>query len=98
MSFATSHPWLANQLKTNDAPRRGALADTANGEKLYYEGEFTVDGDCDGVPLSIHFTNMHVDVPIVSVRRFVKSGNGAAFYEGGGCIVNCESKEKDKFV
>ena len=91
-------PWLANQLRPNDAQRRGAFANTANGEKLYYEGEFTVDGDCGGVPLSLNFTNMKVDVPIASVRKFVKSGNDVAFYEGGGCIVNRESKEKVKFV
>ena len=90
-------PWLANQLRPNDAQRRGAFANTANGEKLHYEGEFTVDGDCDGVPLSLNFTNMKVDVPIASVRKFVKSGNDVAFYEGGGCIVNRESKEKVKF-
>ena len=85
-------------MRTNDAQRRGAFANTANGEKLYYEGEFTVDGDCDGVPLNLNFTNMQVDVPIASVRRFVKSGNDVDFYEGGGCIVNREAKEKNKFV
>ena len=41
---------------------------------------------------------MQVDVPIASVRRFVKSSNGVAFYEGGGCIVNREAKDKVKFV
>ena len=41
---------------------------------------------------------MQVDVPIASVRRSVKSGNGVAFYAGGGCIVNRESKENIKFV
>ena len=91
-------PWLASQLKTDDAQRRGAFANTANGEKLYYEGEFTVDGDCDGVPISLKFTNMQVGVPIASVRRFVKSGNNVAFYEGGGCTDNRESKEHIKFA
>ena len=92
-------PWLANQLRTrtNDAQRRGAFA-TANGEKLDYEGGFTVDADCDGLPLSLNFTNMQVDVPIASVRKIVKSGNDVAFYDGGGCIVNRESKEKVKFI
>ena len=91
-------PWLANQLKPNNVQRRRAFAHTSNGEKLYYEGEFTVDGDCNGVPLSLNFTNMQVEVPIASVRKFVKSGNDVAFYEGGGCIVNRESKDKVKFV
>ena len=63
---------------------KGAFANTAIGEKLYYEGEFTDDGNCDGVPLSLNLSNMQVDVPIASVRRFVKSGNDVALYEGGG--------------
>ena len=90
--------WLADQLRANDAQRRGSFASTAKGEKLDYKGEFTVGGDCDGFPLDVNFTNMQVDVPISSVGRFVKSGNDGAFSEGGGCIVKRESKEKVKFV
>ena len=86
-------PWIANQLRPADAQRRGVFANTANGEKLYFEGDFTVDRDCDGVPLNLNFTNMQVDVPIASVRRFVKSSNDVAFYEGGGvCVLKVRVK------
>ena len=91
-------PWLANQLWANDAQRRGAIANMVNREQLCYEGEFTVDGDCDGVPLSLNFTNIQVDVPIATVKRFVKSCDDVAFYESVGRIVNRESKDNVKLV
>ena len=85
-------------MRPNGAQRRGPFANTANGEKLDYEGEFTVDDVCDDVPLSLNLTNMQVDVPIASVRRFFQSGSDVAFYGGGGCIANPESEEKVKSV
>ena len=66
--------------------------------KTDYDGESTVDGDCDGVPLSLNVTNTQVDVPIASVKRFVKSGNDVAFWAGGGCIANRDCKERGRFV
>ena len=69
----------------------GESAHTANGERLYNEGESEVSGECDGLLMGLTFTNIQVYIPVASVRRFVASGNDFSFYEGGGCIRNRKS-------
>ena len=41
-----------------------------------------------GIDVPIAFSNMKVDVPILSVRRMVKLGNDVVFTESGGTITN----------
>ena len=41
--------------------------------------------------MGLNFTNMQVDIPVASVRRFVAFGNDVSFYKGGGCIRNRKS-------
>ena len=65
---------------------------------FYNEGEFDITGECDGVSMSIGFTNMKVDTPVASIRKFCKSGNDVSFYEGGGCIVNRNTGAKARFM
>ena len=78
--------------------KNGEFAHTANGERLYDEGEFEVSGECDGLLLGLKFTSMQVDIPIASVRRVVASGNVVSFYEGGGCIRNRKSGATAMFL
>ena len=59
--------------------KNGEFAHTANGKRLYNEGEFEVSGECDGILMGLNFTNMQVDIPVASVRTFVASGNDVSF-------------------
>ena len=85
-------------LRQSEGQKRGAFAQTATGDKLYDEGEFTFEGNCDGVPPTITFNNMKIDMPVASVRRFVAAGNDVFFVEGGGAIVNRQSGAKINFI
>ena len=91
-------PGLGIALKESAGQRRGAYASTADGQKLYDEGSFVVKGDCDGTPLQINFTNMKVDVPVASVRCFVRAGNRVVFHDGGGYIKNKATGARINFI
>ena len=95
--------WLAKHfpghtLFETEAQKRGEYAETANGQKLYNQGGFMVEGECDGVSVSIGFTNMKVNVPICSVGRFVKDGHNVSFFPGGGLIQHREAGTSMKFI
>ena len=70
------------------AQARGEVATTAGGHELRHEGKFRVDATIDGVHFPVPFTNMKVDIPILSVRKAVKHGSNVTFTEHGGTIVN----------
>ena len=95
-AYAKKHfpGWL---VRTSAGQLKGEFANTANGDRLYNEGKFDVTGECDGTQLSIGFTNVKVDTPVASIRKFCKSGNDVSFYEGGGCIINRASGAKARF-
>ena len=40
------------------------------------------------------FTHMRVDVPVASVRAFVRSGNDVQLFDGGGRVTNRENGAK----
>ena len=65
---------------------------------LFNLGSFKVHGVSDGVKVTLGFTNMKVDIPVASVRKFVKSGNDVEFFEGGGLVRNRESGAELPFV
>ena len=75
-------------LHLTEESERGDFACTANGDKLYNLGRFDVTGKCNGVKVVLGFTNMKVDVPVASVRTFVKNGNEVEFFDGGGVVRN----------
>ena len=79
------------ELFETEESRRGDFAFTANGDKLYNLGRFDVTGVCNGVKLTLGFTHMKVDVPVASVRTFVRNGNDVQFFEGGGRVTNREN-------
>ena len=55
-------------------------------------------GSCNGVEVSLGFTHMKVDVPVVSVRALVRNGNDVQFFEGGGKVTNRENGAEIPFV
>ena len=85
-------------LTFTEESKRGDFACTANGDKLYNLGKFAVRGSCNGVSVVLNFTNMKVDVPVASVRTFVRSGNDVEFFEGGGIVRNRENGAKLPFL
>ena len=62
----------------------GETATTACGKKLVNRGKCLIKGKSDGQNIAIPFQDMDVELPIVSVRKCVKSGNDVSFFEGGG--------------
>ena len=77
---------------------RGDFALTANGDKLFNLGGFSVTGVCNGVKVVLGFMNMKVDVPVASVRTFVKNGNEVEFFDGGGVVRNKENGAQLPFI
>ena len=53
---------------------------------------------CNGVKVTMGLTNMKVDVPVASVRTFVRNGNDVQFYDGGGRVTNRENGAVLPFV
>jgi hypothetical protein len=85
-------------LKVSKGQKTGEYALTADGTKIFNKGEFTLEGEINGVPLSIKFTNMKVKVPVASVRLFVRAGCSVSFYEGGGRITNDKNGATIDFI
>ena len=52
----------------------------------------------DDHEMPIVFSNLKVDVPILSVRRMVKLGNDVIFTETGGSITNRLTGQKLTFI
>ena len=91
-------PFPGHFVRRSVGQKNGEFAHTANGERLYNEGEFEVSGECDGILMGLNLMNMQVEIPLASVRRSVASGNDVSFYEGGGCIRNRKSGATAKFL
>ena len=87
-----------HELEETDESRRRDYARTANDDKLFNLGSFKVHGISNGVKVTLGFTNMKVDIPVASVRTFVKSGNDVEIFEGGGLVRNAESGAELPFV
>ena len=51
---------------------------------LKNRGKCVISGVADGQKVSIPFQDMDVELPILSVRQSVKSGQRVSFFEGGG--------------
>ena len=64
--------------------RRGDVATTACGAQMKNRGKCVISGVADGQKVSIPFQDMDVELPILSVRQSVKSGQRVSFFEGGG--------------
>ena len=69
-------------------PSRGSLkgetATTACGKALRNNGKCVISGTSDSQNITVPFQDMDVELPIISVRKCVKSGKDVRFFEGGG--------------
>ena len=71
----------------------GESATTAGGHQLRNEGRCRIEATVDGLDFPIPFQNMKVDVPILSVRKYVRNGLGFHFEENGG-YMQCKANNK----
>ena len=76
----------------------GAAATTAGGHQLVNEGRCKIDATLDDVAFPVVFQNMKVDVPILSVRKYVKGGWNFSFEEAGGTMTNKATGRTFKFI
>ena len=63
---------------------KGETATTACGKTLKNNGKCVISGTADSQHISVPFQDMDVELPIISVRKCVKSGKDVRFFEGGG--------------
>ena len=77
-------PEYAHLIIDSDASLRGEAATTAGGHQLKNEGRCRIEATVDGQAFPIPFQNMKVDVPILSVRKYVKAGFSFHFTEECG--------------
>ena len=62
------------------------------------KGRCKVNTMIDDHEMPIVFSNLKVDVPILSVRRMVKLGNDVRFTATGGSITNRSTGQKLTFI
>ena len=89
--IAKHFPAFADRIISSKAQLQGETATTAGGHQLRNEGRCRVDATIDGQAFPVPFQNMKVDVPIISVKKFMRSGFDFHFTEDGGymkCRVN----------
>ena len=82
----------------SEAQARGDSATTAGGHELRNEGRCRVETKVDGHDFPVAFQNMRVDVPILSVRKYVKSGFAFHFSEEGGYMESKTNGKKFWFI
>ena len=91
-------PEYAKFIKRSKAQSRGEVATTAGGHELKHEGKCNIAATVDGFDFPIPFSNMKVDIPILSVRKAVKNGNDVTFTDDGGTIVNRDNGRTLTFI
>ena len=77
-------PAYADLVVPSSGSMSGETATTACGKRLTNRGKCRIRGKSDNQELVIPFQDMDVELPIVSVRKCVKSGKDVNFFEGGG--------------
>ena len=96
-SIKRHFPQYKKNIVKSRAQLRGDTATTAGGHELKHEGRCRVDVVMGDKEFQIPFSNMKVDIPILSVRRMVRCGNSVVFNEDGGEIINQASGHKIHF-
>ena len=82
--IAKHFPAYAHLVVPSKGSIKGETATTACGGILVNRGKVTISGTTNGQKVSIPFQDMDVELPIVSVRKCVKSGKDVRFNEEGG--------------
>ena len=71
---------------------------TANGGEMVVDKEIELNIELDGQPVTVKFSELPVQMPILSVRKIVKRGNRVVFQDQGGYIVNKSTGRNINFV
>lgn len=92
--IAAHFPQYAKLIIASKAQALGESATTAGGHELRNEGRCRVEASVEGDDFPIAFQNMRVDVPILSVRKYVKGGWDFKFSEADGGSMTCRQNGK----
>ena len=76
----------------------GDTATTAGGHKLKNLGRCRVEASVDGHAFPVPFQHMKVDVPIISVKKYLNSGYDFHFTEEGGYMRCRLNNQRFNFV
>ena len=87
-----------NRIITSRAQAMGETATTAGGHELVNKGRCRIEATVDGVAFPVPFQNMEVDVPILSVRKYMQNGYDFHFTEDGGHMVCRLNNKVFKFI
>ena len=79
-------PKFAKHVVPSKAQAMGESATSASGHTLRNEGRCRAKASIGNDYFLIPFQNMRVDVPILSVRKYVRNGWGFRFTGSGGCM------------
>ena len=77
-------PAYVNHVIPSRGSMNGETATTACGKSLRNNGKCIISGMSDSQKIRIPFQDMDVELPIISVRKCVKSGKDVRFFEEGG--------------
>ena len=86
--IAKHFPAYAALVQQTAASLQGDGATTACGKKLLNKGRVVIGATCQGSDFSVAFKDMETELPILSVRKMIKSENDVHFEDGGGSIRN----------
>ena len=82
--IAAYFPEYVQNIVASRASSSGETATTAGGHELKNMGRCKIDATVDDHPFPVAFQNMKVDVPIISIKKYVKTGFDFHFTEEGG--------------
>ena len=77
-------PQYASRIVTSKDQMMGNSATTAGGHQLPNLGRCRVDATVEGHNFPVPFQNLKVDVPIISVKKYLRNGYDFHFTEEGG--------------
>ena len=86
--IAKHFPAYAALVQQTAASLQGDGATTACGKKLLNKGRVVIGATCQGSDFSVAFKDMETELPMLSVRKMIKSENDVHFEDGGGSIRN----------
>ena len=78
------------RLFESEGKKKGEFSQTLTREDIYNKGKFRDEGVVDGLPMSLGFVDMDVDIRVASVRQFISTGHDVRFMEGGGLVQHRE--------
>lgn len=91
-------PECLQHLISAEAQTRDEGATTAGGQELKNEGRCRIETTVDGHDFPVPFQNMRVDVPILSVRKYVKAGLTFDCSEEGGYMESRTNGKRFRFI